>query len=927
MAAGEDTSHILSGLTNQLPDRDPEETAEWRESLDALIQEQGTERAQYIMRSLLQRAGARSVGVPMVTTTDYVNTIPVDQEAPFPGDEEIERKYRAWLRWNAAVMVHRAQRAEIGVGGHISTYAGAATLYEVGFNHFFRGKDHPSGGDQVFFQGHASPGMYARAFMEGRLSEEDLDGFRQEKSKEGHALSSYPHPRLMPEFWEFPTVSMGIGPMNAIYQAQSNRYLANRGLKDTSDQQVWAFLGDGEMDEPESRGLLQLAANEKLDNLNFVINCNLQRLDGPVRGNGKIMQELEAFFRGAGWNVIKVVWGREWDDLLDRDADGSLVKIMNETVDGDYQTYKAESGAFVREHFFGQSPQTKELVQDLSDDQIWNLKRGGHDYNKVYAAYKAATEFKGKPTVILAHTVKGYGLGTHFEGRNATHQMKKLTLADLKSFRDHLRIPVTDDQLEADPYRPPYYHPGMDAPEIKYLMDRRAELGGFVPERRAAHTDITLPDEKAYEFANRGSGKQMAATTMAFVRLLKDLMRDKNFGHRIVPIVPDESRTFGMDAFFPTAKIYNPDGQNYLSVDRDLVLAYKESAKGQLIHPGINEAGAVAAFTAAGTAYATHGEPLIPVYVFYSMFGFQRTGDSFWAAADQMTRGFIIGATAGRTTLTGEGLQHADGHSPILASTNPAVLTYDPAYGYEMGVIVRDGLNRMYGPGPANNDPSRNVMYYLTVYNEPINQPAAPAELDTEGIIKGIYLLAPAKTDGPPHPDPRLRRLRPLGPAGPADPRRRLGRLRGRLVRDVLDRTAPGRHGRRGRSLPQPRPGTPHPVRHRSPRRRDRTDRGRHRLHESRPRPDPPVPPERIRLPRSRRLRLLRHPRRSTPLLQKRHPLHRRPIPANARTPRRNRRRRAVLRDGPVQTPGRYRGNDRKRRRGFLTSFAGAAGG
>ncbi|ASN20724.1 pyruvate dehydrogenase (acetyl-transferring), homodimeric type [Arthrobacter sp. YN] len=754
MAAGEETSHILSGLTAQLPDRDPEETAEWIESLDALIAEQGTERAQYIMRSLLQRAGARSVGVPMVTTTDYVNTIPVDQEAEFPGNEEFERRYRAYMRWNAAVMVHRAQRADIGVGGHISTYAGAATLYEVGFNHFFRGKDHPSGGDQVFFQGHASPGMYARAFMEGRLTEEDLDGFRQEKSKAGHALSSYPHPRLMPDFWEFPTVSMGIGPMNAIYQAQSNRYLQNRGIKDTSDQQVWAFLGDGEMDEPESRGLLQLAANENLDNLNFVINCNLQRLDGPVRGNGKIMQELEAFFRGAGWNVIKVVWGREWDSLLEADQDGALVKIMNETPDGDYQTYKAESGGFVREHFFGKSPQTKDMVADLDDEQIWGLKRGGHDYRKVYAAYKAATEFKGKPTVILAKTVKGYGLGPHFEGRNATHQMKKLTMEDLKAFRDHLRIPISDDQLDADLYRPPYYHPGMDAPEIKYLMERRAELGGFVPERRRKHTDVTLPEAKSYDVAKRGSGKQQAATTMAFVRLLKDLMRDKNFGARFVPVVPDESRTFGMDAFFPTAKIYNPKGQNYLSVDRDLVLAYKESPAGQLIHPGINEAGAVAAFTAAGTAYATHGEPLVPIYVFYSMFGFQRTGDSFWAAADQMTRGFIIGATAGRTTLTGEGLQHADGHSPILASTNPAVKTYDPAYGYEIGHIIRHGLEEMYGPDAdsgadaqgSGTASDKNVMYYLTVYNEPITQPAEPENLDVNGLLKGIYRLAEAPT-------------------------------------------------------------------------------------------------------------------------------------------------------------------------------------
>ncbi|WP_159801559.1 pyruvate dehydrogenase (acetyl-transferring), homodimeric type [Arthrobacter zhaoguopingii] len=749
MAAEEGTADILSGLTVGKPDGDPEETAEWIESLDQLIRTQGTERAQYIMRSLLQRAGAQSVGVPMVTTTDYVNTIPADQEPEFPGDEEIERKYRAWMRWNAAVMVHRAQRPEIGAGGHISTYAGAATLYEVGFNHFFRGKDHPGGGDQVFFQGHASPGMYARAFLEGRLTEEDLDGFRQEKSKEGHALSSYPHPRLMPEFWEFPTVSMGIGPMNAIYQAQSNRYLHNRGIKDTSDQQVWAFLGDGEMDEPESRGLLQLAANENLDNLNFVINCNLQRLDGPVRGNGKIMQELEAFFRGAGWNVIKVVWGREWDSLLEKDNDGALVEIMNTTPDGDYQTFKTESGGFVRDHFFGKSPATKAMVADMTDAQIWNLKRGGHDYRKVYAAYKAATEFKGKPTVILAKTVKGYGLGPHFEGRNATHQMKKLTLEDLKAFRDHLRIPVTDEQIDNDLYNPPYYHPGPDAPEIKYLLERRRELGGSVPERRTKHAEITLPGDKAYETAKRGSGKQQAATTMAFVRVLKDLMRDKEFGKRIVPIIPDEARTFGMDSFFPTAKIYNPKGQNYLSVDRDLVLAYKESIEGQILHAGINEAGSVAAFTAAGTAYATHGEPLIPVYVFYSMFGFQRTGDSIWAAADQMTRGFIIGATAGRTTLTGEGLQHADGHSPILASTNPAVITYDPAFGYEIGHILRDGLNRMYGENPGGSESERNLMYYLTVYNEPYVQPAEPEELDVDGLLKGIYLLKPAKVDGP----------------------------------------------------------------------------------------------------------------------------------------------------------------------------------
>ena len=737
--------HILSGLTNNLKDSDTEETREWLESFEGLIESQGTERAQYIMRALLQHAGAKSVGVPMVTTTDYVNTIPVDQEPEFPGDEEIERRYRAINRWNAAVMVHRAQRPEIGVGGHISSYAGVATLYEVGLNHFFRGPDHPGGGDQVFWQGHSSPGNYARAYLEGRLTEEQLDGFRQEKSKAPHGLSSYPHPRSLPDFWQFPTVSMGIGPLNAIYQAQFNRYLHNRGVKDTSDQHVWAFLGDGEMDEVESRGALQLAANDKLDNLTFVINCNLQRLDGPVRGNGKIIQELEAFFRGAGWNVIKVVWGREWDQLLAKDRDGELVRIMNETVDGDYQTFKAESGGFVRDHFFGRSPQTKEMVADMSDDEIWELKRGAHDYHKVYAAYKAATEHKGQPTVVLAQGIKGYGLGTHFEARNATHQMKKLTLEDLKTFRDHLRIPVTDEQIDNDLYNAPYYHPGKDSPEIKYLLERRKELGGFVPDRPHRQQEIVLPSDAAYRSAKKGSGKQMAATTMAFVRILKDLLREKDFGHRIVPIIPDEARTFGMDSFFPTAKIYNPGGQNYLSVDRELMLAYKESPQGQILHAGINEAGSVAAFTAAGTSYATHGEPMVPVYIFYSMFGFQRTGDSFWAAADQMTRGFVVGATAGRTTLTGEGLQHADGHSPVLASTNPAVRSYDPAFGYELAHIVRHGLEQMYGPGSENPD----VMYYLTVYNEPYHQPAEPEDVDVEGIVGGIHRISRSEQQGP----------------------------------------------------------------------------------------------------------------------------------------------------------------------------------
>ena len=726
-------------------DRDPEETAEWQESLDSLVAEHGHERGREIMLSLLKRSKDLHLGVPMVPTTDYLNTIAVEDEPQFPGNEELERRYRAWIRWNAAITVHRAQRPGIGVGGHISTYASSAALYEVGHNHFFRGADHPGGGDQIFYQGHASPGMYARAFLEGRLSEKQLEGFRQEKSQAPNGLSSYPHPRLMHDFWQFPTVSMGLGPINAIYQAQSNRYLTNRGLKDASDQQVWAFLGDGEMDEVESRGALQWAANDGLDNLNFVINCNLQRLDGPVRGNGKIIQELESFFRGAGWNVIKVVWGREWDELLARDTDGALRDLMNRTPDGDYQTYKAENGAYVRENFFGRDPRTLEMVKDYTDDQLWGLKRGGHDYRKVYAAFKAASEHKGQPTVILAKTVKGYGLGPSFEGRNATHQMKKLTLDNLKQFRDVMHIPITDAVLEENPYQPPFYHPGENDEAIQYLQERRRELGGYVPERRSKYTQITLPDATAFEVVKKGSGKQEIASTMAFARLLKDLLRAKDFGHRIVPIIPDEARTFGMDAYFPTAKIYNPQGQHYTSVDRELLLAYKESPQGQIVHVGINEAGAFAAFTAAGTQYATNGEPLIPVYVFYSMFGFQRTGDAMWAAGDQMARGFIMGATAGRTTLTGEGLQHADGHSLLLASTNPAVVAYDAAYGYEIGAIVKAGLERMYG----GTHPDPNVMYYLTLYNEPIQQPAEPENFDLEGALKGIYHLRSASVPGP----------------------------------------------------------------------------------------------------------------------------------------------------------------------------------
>nr|WP_205808437.1 pyruvate dehydrogenase (acetyl-transferring), homodimeric type [Micromonospora sp. HNM0581] len=725
-------------MPSQLPDIDPDETSEWVESLDGVIDDRGTKRARYVMLRLLERARERQVGVPSLTTTDYINTIAPEREPWFPGDEHVERRIRAYVRWNAAMLVHRAQRPEIGVGGHISTYASSASLYEVGFNHFFRGKNHPGGGDHIFYQGHASPGMYARAFLEGRLGENQLDGFRQELSHPGGGLPSYPHPRLMPDFWEFPTVSMGLGGLNAIYQARFNRYLHHRGIKDTSDQHVWAFLGDGEMDEPETLGAIGVAAREELDNLTFVINCNLQRLDGPVRGNGKVMQELEAFFRGAGWNVIKVVWGREWDPLLAADTDGALVNLMNTTPDGDYQTYKAESGAYVREHFFGRDPRTRKMVDGLTDDEIWNLKRGGHDYRKLYAAYKAATEHTGQPTVILAKTIKGWTLGSHFEGRNATHQMKKLTLEDLKAFRDRLYLDIPDSALEENPYLPPYLRPDEKSDEMQYLHERRRQLGGYLPTRRTGAKALGIPGAERFADVKRGSGKQKVATTMAFVRLLKDLMKDKEFGRRWVPIIPDEARTFGLDSIFPTAKIYSPHGQRYTSVDRELFLSYKEATAGQILHEGINEAGSVASFTAAGTSYATHDEPMIPMYIFYSMFGFQRTGDGFWAAADQMARGFVLGATAGRTTLNGEGLQHEDGHSLLLAATNPAVVAYDPAFAFEIAHIMESGLHRMYGAE------QENIFYYLTVYNEPIHQPAEPEGVDVEGIVKGIHRYSAA---------------------------------------------------------------------------------------------------------------------------------------------------------------------------------------
>jgi pyruvate dehydrogenase E1 component len=737
---------IHEGLPTQLPDIDPDETTDWLASFDDLVQERGRERARYIMLRLLERARESNVGVPALRSTDYINTIPPEREPWFPGDEEAERRIRAFIRWNAAVMVSSANRKGLEVGGHIATYQSSASLYEVGFNHFFRGKEHPGGGDQIYIQGHGSPGIYARAFLEGRLSETQLYRFRQEvQHGPGAGLPSYPHPRLMPDFWEFPTVSMGLTALNSIYQARFNRYLSNRGIKDTSDQRVWAFLGDGEMGEPESLGAIRIAAREELDNLTWVINCNLQQLDGPVTGNGKIIQELEANFRGAGWNVIKVVWGREWDPLLARDVDGVLVNKMNTTPDGAFQTYSVEDGAYVRESFFGGDPRLRAMVEHMSDQQIQKLPRGGHDYRKVYAAFDAAAKHVGQPTVILAKTIKGWTIDA-LEGKNATHQMKKLTPADLKKFRDRLYLPISDRDLERsyeETGSAPFFHPGEDSPEIQYMLERRKALGGSLPKRVTRAKNLTLPGNEMYDELKQGSGKNSIATTMALVRLLKDWMKDSEIGKRIVPIAPDEYRTFGMDSMFPSAKVYNPAGQQYESVDRKLLLSYKESAQGQMLHEGISEAGAVASATAAGSAYSTHGEHMIPFYIFYSMFGFQRTGDSIWAMADQLARGFLIGATAGRTTLTGEGLQHADGHSPLLASTNPAVVHYDPAFSYEVAHIMQSGLERMYGEN------AENVIFYLTVYNEPVQHPKEPEGVDAEGILKGMHRIAKAEGDGP----------------------------------------------------------------------------------------------------------------------------------------------------------------------------------
>jgi pyruvate dehydrogenase E1 component len=730
-----------AGVLRQPPDADPQETGEWLDSLDAVVEREGPERAAYLLRRMLRRAGELRVGVPDLTSTTYVNTIPADAEPDYPGDEDVDRQLVNIARWNAAAIVSRANRPELGLGGHMASYASAAELYEVGFNHFFRGKDGDHPGDQVFFQGHSSPGIYARAFLEGRLSEEQLDRFRQEDTPEG--LPSYPHPRLLPEFWEFPTVSMGLGAINAIYQARFNRYLASQGIADSSGSHVWAFLGDGEMDEPEAQGALTVATRDRLDNLTFVVNCNLQRLDGPVRGNGKIIQELESLFRGAGWNVVKVVWGRRWDELLARDTDGVLLDKLAATPDGQFQTLAASDAAYVREKLFDSEPLRK-LVEGMSDEEIvaLALDRGGHDLRKVYAAFKAAADTKGRPSVILAHTVKGRGLGREFEARNATHQMKKFVRGTLVTFRDRLGIDVPDEAI-ANGY-PVYYRPPQDSEVHRYLVERRAALGGPLPRRVRHDRPLSLPAPELYARLKVGSGNQEVATTMALVRLVKDLLRDKDVGKRIVPIIPDEARTFGMDSLFPSLKIYSPRGMNYDAVDRDLVLSYKEDPKGQILHEGITEVGAMGSFHAAGSSYATFGEPMIPLYIFYSMFGFQRTGDSMWSAADQRCRGFLIGATAGRTTLNGEGLQHQDGHSLLVATTNPGCVAYDPSFAFEIPVIVADALRRMYGPD------AEDVFYYLTVYNEPFVQPPMPEGLDEELILEGLYRYS-AGEDGRAH--------------------------------------------------------------------------------------------------------------------------------------------------------------------------------
>jgi pyruvate dehydrogenase E1 component len=714
-------------MTPTFTDMDPHGTREWLDALQSVMDFEGTEKAHYLLEQMIDMARQKGMDLAYSAETPYINTIAVEQQPPLPPQQDIEHRLRSLVRWNAMAMVVKANRREGEVGGHIASFASSATLYEVAFNHFFKGNDRPdsNGGDLVFFQGHASPGMYARAFLEGRITEEQLTNFRREV--DGKGVSSYPHPWLMPGFWQFPTVSMGLGPLMAIYQARFMKYLENRGLIKKEDRRVYAYLGDGEMDEPESQGAIALAARENLDNLCFIVNCNLQRLDGPVRGNGKIIQELERNFRGAGWQVLKVIWGSEWDALLAKDTSGMLKKRMMEVVDGDYQAYKAKGGAYVREHFFGKYPETAALVKDMSDEDIWRLSRGGHDPRKVYAAYKKAEETKGQPTVILAKTVKGYGMGGDGEGANNAHQQKKMGEVSLRGFRDRFGIPVSDEQLNDLPF----YKPSDDAPEIKYLLERRAALGGQMPARKETEERLTAPALSAFDALLKDTGEREMSTTMVFVRILAILLRDKNIKDRLVPIIPDEARTFGMEGLFRQVGIYSPLGQNYTPVDSDQMMWYKESIDGQILEEGINEAGSMSSWLAAATSYANHNINMVPFYIYYSMFGFQRIGDLAWAAGDLRAKGFLVGGTAGRTTLNGEGLQHQDGHHHLIASTIPNCKAYDPTFAYELAVIIRDGLERMY-------EKNEKCFYYISVMNENYAHPEMPQGCE-EGIIKGIY--------------------------------------------------------------------------------------------------------------------------------------------------------------------------------------------
>ena len=719
-------------MSDMKHDVDALETQEWLQALESVVREEGVERAQFLLEQVLDKARLDGVDMPTGITTNYINTIPADQEPAYPGDTTLERRIRSIIRWNAIMIVLRASKKDLELGGHMASFQSSAAFYEVCFNHFFRAPNETDGGDLVYYQGHISPGIYSRAFVEGRLTEEQLDNFRQEV--DGKGIPSYPHPKLMPEFWQFPTVSMGLGPISAIYQARFLKYLEGRGLKDTSAQRVYAFLGDGEMDEPESRGSLSFAAREKLDNLTFLINCNLQRLDGPVMGNGSIIQELEGLFKGAGWNVVKCLWGRHWDPLFEKDDKGLLQKRMDEVCDGELQNYKANGGAYTREHFFGKYPELAEMVKDMSDDEIMNLNRGGHDPYKVFAAYQSAMNHKGQPTVILAQTVKGYGTGKSGEAKNDTHSMKKVAMDDLKDFRDRFNIPLSDDQLKDVPY----YRPSPDSPEMKYMLERRQKLGGFYPVRRTEFEKLEIPALDTFANNLKESGKRELSTQMSLNRVLSTLVKDKNMGERVVPIVPDEARTFGMEGMFRQLGIYTSEGQRYVPHDADQIMFYKESKTGQILEEGINEAGAMSAWIAAATSYANNNCTMVPFYIYYSMFGFQRIMDLAWAAGDMQARGFLIGATSGRTTLNGEGLQHQDGHSHLMAQMIPNCVSYDPTYGYELTVIVQDGLRRMYKD-------QENVFYYITTLNENYAHLAMPTGAE-EGIIKGMYLLEEGKS-------------------------------------------------------------------------------------------------------------------------------------------------------------------------------------